>query len=805
MGLYDFQKNVFDLISAGQSVILQAPTGAGKTRAALYPFFRAWEYQTPFPRKCVYSVPLRVLANQFNDEYAERAKNFGFVKTLHVGIQTGTQPIDPKLEDNLIFTTIDQTLSNFLNIPYALSLRQGNLNAGAILSSYLVFDELHLFDPETTLPTTLHLLKLLRNIVPVMVMTATLSEEMVKALAKHIGAQPLILTSSEAAAIPSQNKTRRIHVQEDILTPEYVLKSHKQRSIAICNTVDRAQKLFEGIRDQTGRDIEVRLLHSRFLPKDRAATEKWLRREFGKDKTKYTVEDAILISTQVIEVGVDITSQTLHTELAPAASVIQRAGRCARNKGEVGDVFVYELPRDNKGRPRYAPYLQKTEKWIIDLTWEELQQRSGQVFDFGAELELVNKAHQEADKEILSKLTAQRHYVAGRIADTIEAQERGSASELIREVDSRTVIVHPDPKAIDNPWKYEGFGIYRGSLLGAYEPLDTLASDLGIEWVMMTADPKPEDPDESRSKTIYTWRHIVDKNDLAGSILVAVNPALIHYSSRTGFQMAEAGDPTWTSPLRTKKRHHDSFPPYRRETLTEHVTRMMNVCEYPFFDLSNGKVRLPLFEELTYAARRLEQQQNWPEGKIEQVIRMVIAVHDLGKLDCRWQEWAHVWQEKVSRLRDIDLTIPDNYMAAHTDYDSQNDIEKAANRSMKLKRPNHAAESAAAAMDWLLNQVGDQVLVRAALTSIVRHHNAGAIGLTGHYKAHPEAQAAFVEILAEFCIPIHTADEVNWCFPANEALINRMTRPRRELELLTYLLMVRILRLADQRSQEWKQ
>ena len=64
----------------GQSVILQAPTGAGKTRAALYPFFRAWEEDRDFPRKCIYSVPLRVLADQFVKEYEDRTRNFGFLR-----------------------------------------------------------------------------------------------------------------------------------------------------------------------------------------------------------------------------------------------------------------------------------------------------------------------------------------------------------------------------------------------------------------------------------------------------------------------------------------------------------------------------------------------------------------------------------------------------------------------------------------------------------------------------------------------------------------------------------------------------
>lgn len=804
MALYPFQERVHDNISAGKSVILQAPTGAGKTRAALYPFLKSWEELAPFPRKCIYSVPLRVLASQFNDEYSSRVDNFGFVRPLHVGIQTGLQPYDPKLEDSLIFTTIDQTLSNFLSIPYALSLRQGNLNAGAIMSSYLIFDELHLFDPENTLPTTLHLLKLISEIVPVMVMTATLSNEMVAVLAKYFGAEPMVLSEQEVATIPSQKKTRRIHIRESLLTPERVLERHDHRSIAICNTIARAQELFRGIKAMAGAGTEVRLLHSRFLPKHRGELEEWLRREFGRESDgQRTVDDAILVATQVIEVGVDITSRCLHTELAPAASVIQRAGRCARYEKEVGDVFVYDLPLDERGQRRYAPYAQNAEKSIIDTTWNELSERSGSEFDFGAELALVNRAHRNADETILAKLDAQRHYFAGRIAETIEAQERGAASELIRHVDSRTVIVHPEPREIDNPWRYEGFGLHVGSLLGAYDALAELADDLACDWVMMTADAMPEDPDASQSKIVYRWRVIVDKEDLASALMVAVNPEIVRYSPDTGFQLAEKGDPTWQSDLRKNNRDPLVFPPYRRETLLEHVIRMMRVCKYPFFDRRNGRQRNALFDEISYATMRLERKQGWPQGTIIKLITTIIAVHDLGKLDKRWQEWAHVWQETVSEIRGMDLTIPVSYMAAHTDFDSQNKAEWAANLKMRYRRPNHAAESAKAAIGILFAQAGDQGLARAAITTIVRHHGAGAKGQSDRYEADSRAPKTYADITAALDLPLQADAGIEWSFEADESLTRRMIRPRRESELLAYMLMVRVLRLADQRSQEW--
>jgi CRISPR-associated endonuclease/helicase Cas3 len=61
--LRPFQQRVFDLIMNGQSAIVQAPTGSGKTRAALAPFLQNLALQgDKLPFTCRYAVPMRVLA-----------------------------------------------------------------------------------------------------------------------------------------------------------------------------------------------------------------------------------------------------------------------------------------------------------------------------------------------------------------------------------------------------------------------------------------------------------------------------------------------------------------------------------------------------------------------------------------------------------------------------------------------------------------------------------------------------------------------------------------------------------------------
>jgi CRISPR-associated endonuclease/helicase Cas3 len=73
------------------------------------------------------------------------------------------------------------------------------------------------------------------------------------------------------------------------------------------------------------------LLHSRFRPGDRKKqVDKAL------EEIKPGERGTIVVSTQVIEAGVDVSATTLFTELAPWASLVQRFGRCNR-RGEANE------------------------------------------------------------------------------------------------------------------------------------------------------------------------------------------------------------------------------------------------------------------------------------------------------------------------------------------------------------------------------------------------------------------------------------------------------------------------------------
>ena len=122
-----------------------------------------------------------------------------------------------------------------------------------------------------------------------------------------------------------------------------VLAEHQPSTttLAILNTVERAQGLFAELDDRfatpqaRGRKKVVTpepsvppgperlLIHSRFRSEDRRAHE-------ARSRSPTPAEGRILIATQAIEAGVDLSARVLFTELAPWASLVQRFGRCNR-------------------------------------------------------------------------------------------------------------------------------------------------------------------------------------------------------------------------------------------------------------------------------------------------------------------------------------------------------------------------------------------------------------------------------------------------------------------------------------------
>ena len=140
-----------------------------------------------------------------------------------------------------------------------------------------------------------------------------------------------------------------------------VVEAHRPgtMTLAILNQVKRAQELHEQVRHRLAvrEDLraDVALLHSRFRPPDR-------KREMSKFLEQGGSSDIIVIATQAVEAGVDISATTMFTELAPWASMVQRFGRANRRAEVKGGarIFWIDLLRSIDEESKQAEELNKT-------------------------------------------------------------------------------------------------------------------------------------------------------------------------------------------------------------------------------------------------------------------------------------------------------------------------------------------------------------------------------------------------------------------------------------------------------------
>lgn len=144
------------------------------------------------------------------------------------------------------------------------------------------------------------------------------------------------------------------------------IRAENHSSMAILNTVPDTIALFDQFT--SNQDTEYILLNTRFTPTDRRIKIQRCIDRLASGK------QVVLITTQLVEAGVDIDFPVVYRDLCPLPNLIQAAGRCNRNNlPEKGIVYLFEL-RNSKGSSR-AELIYGTRsgnpKWFLDFTRQE--------------------------------------------------------------------------------------------------------------------------------------------------------------------------------------------------------------------------------------------------------------------------------------------------------------------------------------------------------------------------------------------------------------------------------------------------
>lgn len=168
--------------------------------------------------------------------------------------------------------------------------------------------------------------------------------------------------------------------------------SKQEKILIVCNRIDRAQNVYETLIEDFPK-VEKMLIHSRFKRQDRNEKETALigLDEKGKPTSQFNTSKnaCIVVSTQVVEVSLDISFDVMITEAAPLDALIQRFGRINRIRteetiGKLKKVYVFPPPDGKReAKPYELEALHKSFEVLPDgdtLHENELQEKMDKVF-----------------------------------------------------------------------------------------------------------------------------------------------------------------------------------------------------------------------------------------------------------------------------------------------------------------------------------------------------------------------------------------------------------------------------------------
>ncbi|MDF1539474.1 MAG: CRISPR-associated helicase Cas3' [Candidatus Thorarchaeota archaeon] len=435
-----YQRTNDTLASDNNIVSLQAPTGSGKTLAMLSYAVRLREKikkEKGFAPRIIYALPFISIAEQVEnivrDIFDIRHKENDALLTVHHSLSelnwhSQGDEYDPKnirffidrWRSDIIITTTVRLCETILGPSKRDSIRFNRL-AGSII----LMDEVQSFP----------------------VKYWDIIGETIKALANNLGCHMLIATATMPAIIRPdemystsvdgggvnryevQYQSKRISLDE--FTQEVIAELRDKPSsnvLVVLNTKAAAASAYSEIQKAIDSEDELYFLSGWVAPIHRKQTINQLRISLKSGKRR-----VILVCTQVIEAGVDVSFDIAFRDLAPLDSIIQVAGRCNRSweKEKLGIVKV-RCVFNSESKRGYAQSVY--DEIDLEMTREVLQERDGESYDEEKLRERLSLYFSEIRKRKITN-------VALKHAICLEWDDLGKTFNLIDRVDTSCKVL----------------------------------------------------------------------------------------------------------------------------------------------------------------------------------------------------------------------------------------------------------------------------------------------------------------------------------------------------------------------------
>ncbi|PKP54496.1 MAG: hypothetical protein CVT90_00985 [Candidatus Altiarchaeales archaeon HGW-Altiarchaeales-3] len=348
---YDYQKSenkdkksAFDIDYYG---IISAPCGRGKTEASLMAALNIIKKHNK--NKIIFALPTQLTSNAMFDRLCEifGKDNVGLYHGMSRFLHYDDEDIEDEdvrditydekvLEKAVTVTTIDHLIYSLVH-----GYKQADFAFGNLLNSVIIFDEIHYYE-KRTLEHIIDAIKLLKDFkIANIVMSGTLPQFIINKLfeinpsykdnfiedEEGMNYKPFLINKEDKFLLEYIDRIKQIYLME------------KRNQIIILNTIQRAKDIYAGLSFCNNKI----LLHSMLTYEDRIEKEKNIKLK-KRDKKPW-----IIVSTQAIEISVDISCEVMHSEIAPIDTIGQRGGRLNRGGKHHGNKNILHVyPVENE-------------------------------------------------------------------------------------------------------------------------------------------------------------------------------------------------------------------------------------------------------------------------------------------------------------------------------------------------------------------------------------------------------------------------------------------------------------------------
>jgi CRISPR-associated endonuclease/helicase Cas3 len=433
--------SVMDADDPRPHTLVVAPTGAGKTDFLL--------------RRCrgrvFYTLPFQASINAMFDRIRAAERTFVGEEEIDVRLQHATSRL--KVQGNQIEQTLQPLVGASVKVltPHQMaSIVFGTSGFEAVMldlrGTDVILDEIHTYSDWAGAMVHELVRVLLQLGCRIHVGTATIPSALYQKIlhlldgSEHVYevrlSEAVLETFNRHLVYKEPNEEARVR---EILEKAF---ARGERVLLIYNTVKAAQEAYSRCKEAFPH-VKIMLIHSRFRRKDRYRLEKTLVDNFN-DRKNLDYSPCLVISTQVVEVSLDISFDRMITECAPLDALIQRFGRVnrVRNAETIGKIKpIHVLAPEGSAKPY--------KKEIVERSFQQLPH--GDVLresDIQQKIDAVYPTvdSKEIDMHIVYvngqyKMQELSHYPKSVIVDALE-------------IESVTCILESDRRAYEEgPWE----------------------------------------------------------------------------------------------------------------------------------------------------------------------------------------------------------------------------------------------------------------------------------------------------------------------------------------------------------------